>query len=108
MAPRVGRGPLVTLACRQHWSGSTLWGLFVRTFVLDDVMYEPVPVVPSWLAPWSLAQGWIGFAREELALNPWLNFYAANGYAYAASPGAEPKALRAGAPPFTATQTTED
>jgi hypothetical protein len=44
-------------------------------FVLDDVMYELVQTEPPRLARWSATQGWIGFAREELDLNPGLNFY---------------------------------
>jgi hypothetical protein len=30
----------------------------------------------SSLAGWSLTEGWIGYAREELGLDPWLNFVA--------------------------------
>src|SRR5258707_14735348 len=41
------------------------YGLFVRTFVPDDGMYELMSTVPQWLARWSLTQGWIGQAREE-------------------------------------------
>lgn len=70
-------------------------------------MYELVQIVPPWLARWSLTEGWIGFAREELGLNVWLSFYAARGHAYAAAPGEEPQPLSAGAPAFTARQTTE-
>jgi hypothetical protein len=64
-------------------------------------------LVPPWLARWSLTDGWIGFAREELDLNPWLNFYAARGHAYAAPPGQEPPPLTTQAAPFTPAQTTE-
>lgn len=66
---------------------------------LGDFLLQP--------APWSLTQGWVGFARDELGLDPWLNFYIANGHAYAATLGQQPKALGAGSPPFAATQTTE-
>jgi hypothetical protein len=83
-------------------------GLFVRTFVLDDAMYELMQTVPAWLAPWSLTQGWIGHAREELSLHPWLNFYVQNGYAYIAEPGETTiKSLQDGAPSFTLRQTTD-
>ena len=91
---------------QQHGSWPATWGLFARTFVLDDAMYELIQIVPQWLAPWSLTQGWVGFAREELGLDPWLNFYIASEHAYAATPGQQPQALGAGSPPFTATQTT--
>lgn len=100
-------GSIASLVRQQHGSQSVTWGLLARTFVLDDAMYELIQIVPQWLAPWSLTQGWVGFAREELGLDPWLNFYIANGHAYAATPGQQPQALEAGAPPFTATQTTE-
>ena len=82
-------------------------GLFVRTLVLDDAMYELISVVPAWLARWSLTQGWIGQAREELSLHPWLNFYAQDGHAYAAEPGGSVEPLDETAPPFTLHQTTE-
>lgn len=82
-------------------------GLYVRTFVLDDVMYELIQIVPAWLAPWSLTQGWIGHAREELDLHPWLHFYIQDGHAYAAKPGEEIKPLHDGAPPFTLRHTTD-
>lgn len=82
-------------------------GLFVRTFLLDDGMYEVVQTVPGWLAPWSLTQGWIGHAREELDLHPWLHFYIQNGYAYAAEPGKPVKPLNDGAPAFTLQRTTD-
>jgi hypothetical protein len=77
-------------------------GLFVRTFVLDDAMYELMRVVPGWLARWSLTEGWIGHAREEFALEPWLTFYVQGGHAYAAEPGRAIEALDDAAPPFTA------
>jgi hypothetical protein len=82
-------------------------GLFVRTFVLDDGMYELMQTVPTWLAPWSLTQGWIGDAREKLGLHPWLYFYVQNGHAYAAEPGKTIEPLSDGAPPFTLRQTTD-
>ena len=100
-------GPIARLVRQQHGSWPATWGLFSRTFVLDDAMVELAQIVPQWLASWSLTQGWIGFAREELDLRPWLDFYVANGYAYAAKPGRQPQALRTGTPPFTAVQTTE-
>lgn len=82
-------------------------GLFVRTFVLDDGMYELMQSVPAWLAPWSLTQGWIGHAREELALRPWLDFYIQDGHAYAAESGKKIRPLDDGAPPFTLIQTSD-
>jgi hypothetical protein len=81
--------------------------LFVRTFVLDDAMYELTQAVPAWLAKGSLTQGWIGYVREELALHPWLNFYVQDGHAYAAEPGSSVKPLDESAPPFTPTQTSD-
>ena len=82
-------------------------GLYVRTFLLDDGLYELIQTVPAWLAPWSLTQGWIGHAREEFDLYPWLYFYVQDGHAYAAEPGRSPKPLQGNAPPFTLTQTTD-
>ncbi|WP_327001954.1 hypothetical protein OHA72_43560 [Dactylosporangium sp. NBC_01737] len=83
------------------------FGLYVRLYMLDDAMYDLVQIVPRWLARWSLTQGWIGVAREELALNPWLNFYVQDGHAYAAEPGGTPKPFDDTAPPFTLSQTTD-
>jgi len=70
----------------------------------------PVPSrwqATPWLARWSATQGWIGFAREELSLIPWLTFYAQDGHAYLAAPGEAPQPVRVEAPPFSATHTTE-
>jgi hypothetical protein len=78
----------------------------VRTFVLDDVMYELMQVVPAWLARCSLTQGWIGQAREELALHPWLNFYVQDGHAYVAEPGGSVEPVDGSAPAFTLSQTS--
>jgi hypothetical protein len=100
-------GPATSLVLQQPTSAPPSWGVFARIRVLDDAMYDLVQVVPPWLAKWSLTAGWIGFAREEMSLNPWLAFYAADGHAYAASPGEEPQPLTDGAPPFRLTQTTE-
>ena len=100
-------GPSTSLVLQQPTSGPPSWGVFARILVLDDAMYDLVQVVPPWLAKWSLTAGWIGFAREEMGLNPWLTFYAVGGHAYAASPGEEPQPLADGAPPFRLTQTTE-
>src|SRR3954468_8115666 len=82
-------------------------GLFVRMFVLDDAMYELMLVVPAWLARWSLTQGWIGQAREELSLHPWLNFYVQDGHAYSAEPGGSVEPLDDVAPPFTLSHTSD-
>jgi hypothetical protein len=100
-------GPITRLVRQQPSSRTAVWGVYVRVFVLDDAMYELIQDVPSWLARWSLTEGWIGFAREELNLNPWLNFYASQGHAYAAGPGEQPQPLVAETPPFTPIQTTE-
>ena len=55
-----------------------------------------------------MAQGWIGFAREETSLGIWLNFYAATGHASVASPGEQPMPITE-APPFpTRKQATVD
>jgi hypothetical protein len=100
-------GQIARLVRQQHGNWPEAWGVLVRRFVLDDEMYQLVQDVPQWLARWSLTEGWIGFAREELNLDPWLNFYAARGHGYAASPGERPQALSEQAPPFAAAQTTE-
>ena len=101
-------GPVRSLAMqRPHLNRPGSFGLFVRTFVLDDAMYELIQVVPSWLARWSLTQGWIGHAREELSLHPWLNFFVQDGHAYAAEPGGGVEALNQPAPPFTLNQTSD-
>ena len=99
-------GPVASLIRQQLSADTWLWGLYVRTMLLDDAMYELLQTVPPRLAEWSATQGWIGFAREEISLHPWLNFYVQDGHAYIAEPGKEPKAL-SDAPPFTLTQTTE-
>jgi hypothetical protein len=96
-------GPITRLVQQQNGT----WAVFVRIFVLDDAMYDLVQVVPQWLARWSLTQGWIGFAREELNLHPWLTFYVADRFAYAAPPGKQPEPFTEQAPPFILTQTTE-
>jgi hypothetical protein len=98
-------GSVSSLKFQTPDSKSGRLGLYVRTFALDDDMYDLMLTVPPWLARWAATEGWIGFAREELALDPWLNFYAANGYAYVAAPGDRPNPAQDGAPPFTATQT---
>jgi hypothetical protein len=100
-------GPVTSLV-RQQLSASTwLWGLYMRVMVVDDVMYELIQTEPPRLARWSATQGWIGCAREEMDLHPWLNFYVQDGHAYAAGPGEEPHPLSQDAPPFTLRQTTE-
>ena len=101
-------GPVASLILQQPYlNRPAVWGVFARTFIVDDAMYDLVQVVPPWLARWSLTEGLIGFAREEMSLNPWLNFFAAAGHAYAASPGGAPEPLTADAPPFALTQTTD-
>lgn len=100
-------GGITRLVRRQRGNSPETWGVFVRLLVLDDAMYELVQVVPQWLAQWSLTQGWVGMAREELDLNLWLNFYTADGYAYASSLDERPEPLVGQAPSFALTQTTE-
>jgi hypothetical protein len=102
-----GGGFQSLVAQQPYLDGVVTFGLFVRTFVLDDGMYELMQTVPSWLAPWSMTQGWIGFAREEFSLEPWLNFYVQDGFAYAAEPGGVVKSLDDNAPEFTLQQTTD-
>ncbi|MDP9792886.1 hypothetical protein J2S43_001398 [Catenuloplanes nepalensis] len=100
-------GGVRSLTAQQPYSNrSVSFGLFVRAFVVDDAMYELISVVPAWLARWSLTQGWIGQAREELSLHPWLNLYVQNGHAYAAEPGGSVEPLDETAPPFTLRQTS--
>ena len=84
-----------------------VYGLFVRTLVLDDGLDAMLDGVLAWLARWSATQGWIGFAREEMSLQPWLQFYVQDGYAYLAGPGERPQPVEEGSPPFTLTQTVE-
>lgn len=101
-------GPVRSLAMqRPYLNRPGSFGLFVRMSVLDDAMYELVQVVPSWLARWSLTQGWVGQAREELSLHPWLNFFVQDGHAYAAEPGGGVEALSPPAPPFTLNRTSD-
>lgn len=76
-------GPVASIIRQQPYlNRSAVWGVFARTFVLD-------------------------FAREELGLNPWLNFFASQGHAYVGQPGEVPSPLGEQAPPFALTQTTE-
>ena len=56
---------------------------------------------------WSATQGWAGFAREELSLHPWLNFYVQDGHACVAGPGEESQPISGGTPPFTLARTAE-
>ncbi|WP_426507385.1 hypothetical protein ACPPVO_54385 [Dactylosporangium sp. McL0621] len=56
---------------------------------------------------WSLTQGWIGCAREELELQPWLHFYVQDGQAYAGESGKPVTALNREAAPFTLLQTSD-
>jgi len=100
-------GPVANLVRQQLTASTWLWGLYVRTLVLDEAMYELMLTVPPRLARWSATQGWAGFAREELSLHPWLSFYVQDGHAYVAGPGEEPRPISGSAPPFTLTQTTE-
>jgi hypothetical protein len=102
-----GGGVRSLIAQQPYASQPGAFGLFVRTLVLDDAMYELMSVVPVWLARWSLTQGWIGQAREELSLRPWLNFYVQDGHAYAAEPGGGIESLDDTAPPFTLLQTSD-
>ncbi|MEU8006286.1 hypothetical protein AB0B66_34450 [Catellatospora sp. NPDC049111] len=82
-------------------------GLFVRLMVRDDELYDVIQTVPAWLAPRSATQGWIGFAREEQSLHPWLNLYVQDGHAYAAHPGGIAHPLAESAPPFRLSETTD-
>ncbi len=101
-------GGVRSLIAQQPYSNQPgSFGLFVRALVLDDGAYELISVVPAWLARWSLTQGWIGQAREELSLHPWLNFYVQNGHAYASEPGGSIEPLDDTAPPFTLLQTSD-
>lgn len=100
-----GGGIRSLIAQQPYLNRSGSLGLFVRTLVLDDAMHELMSVVPAWLARWSLTQGWIGQAREELSLHPWLNFYVQDGHAYAAEPGGSVEPMDDTAPPFTLRQT---
>jgi hypothetical protein len=98
-------GHIVVLREQDSIEGRSV-GMYVRTLVTDDGMYEFVQTVPPWLARVSATQGWIGMAREEMALDVWLNFYVQDGHAYAGGPGESPQALTPSAPPFTLTGTS--
>lgn len=100
-------GPVARLVRQQLSESTWLWGFYLRVMILDDVFYDMIQTEPPRLARWSATQGWIGFAREELSLHPWLNFYVQDGHAYAAAPGDELHPLSEGAPPFSLIQTTE-
>lgn len=101
-------GGVRSLTAQQPYSNQPVsFGLFVRTFVLDDAMYELISVVPAWLARRSLTQGWIGQAREGLSLHPWPNFYVQDGHACAAEPSGSIEPLDDTAPPFTLVQTSD-
>ena len=92
---------------RPYLNRPPVLGLFVRLLVLDDVMYDLAQLVPPWLARWSMTQGWIGFAREEMSLVPWMVFYAQDGYAYAGQAGSTPEPLHQGGPRFRLKQTSD-
>jgi hypothetical protein len=101
-------GPAASLTRQQPYlNRPAVWGIFARAFVLDDAMYELSQIVPPWLARWSLTEGWIGFAREELSLTPWLDFFAMQRHAYVAASGGTPEPLTTGASAFTLTQTID-
>jgi hypothetical protein len=100
-------GPVASMIRQPYLNRPATWGVFARAFVLDDDMWELVQILPPWLAGWSLTEGWIGFAREESGLTPWLDLFASQGHAYVAPPGEAPSPLGDQAPPFTLTQTTE-
>jgi hypothetical protein len=102
-----GGGLCSLLVQRPYLDKPASYGMFARTLVLDDAMYELIQTVPAWLARHSLTQGWIGQAREELSLLPWLNFYVQNGYAYAGEPAKAIESLDSTAPAFTLRQTTD-
>jgi hypothetical protein len=111
-APGVGDalpgGPVASLTRQSRCvNRPAMTGLFIRAFITDDTMYDLIQTVPPWLARWSATQGWIGFAREGLELDPWLHFYVQDGYAYLAAPGQTPAPVSADAPQFSLTQTTE-
>ncbi|MEV4510340.1 hypothetical protein AB0K00_15400 [Dactylosporangium sp. NPDC049525] len=101
--PGGGAGSLI--AQRPYLNRPGSFGLHLRMYVVDDAMYHLMQTVPRWLARRSLTQGWIGFAREELALDTWLNFYVQDGYAYIGEPGGTVGAFDDAAPPFTMLQT---
>ncbi len=105
--PELSGGPVTRLVRQQLSADTWRWGLYVRMMVLDDAMYELIQSEPPRLARWSATQGWIGFAREELSLHPWLHFYIQDGHAYAAEPGQQPQPLSEDSPPFTLNHTTE-
>ena len=46
-------GPVANLVRQQLTASTWLWGLCVRTMVLDDAMYELMLTVPPRLARWS-------------------------------------------------------
>ncbi len=98
-------GGAVAVLRTRTTSRASYLSLFARTGVSDDDMYEIMQLVPSWLARWCATQGWIGLAREEMSLEPWLYFYVQEGFAYVGSPGEQPAGLQNGSPNFTLTGT---
>lgn len=103
--PGGGAGALIEQ--RPYLNRPACFGLYVRLYTVDDAMYDLMRTVPRWLAPHSLTQGWIGFAREELALDLWLHFYVQDGHAYVAEPGGPISPFDDAAPPFTLLQTID-
>ncbi|GAA3220695.1 hypothetical protein ACFO1B_17140 [Dactylosporangium siamense] len=79
--------------------------LYVRMYLVDDAMYDLMRSVPSWMAPWSLTQGWIGVADVHPSGEPWMHFYVQDGYAYIGEPDGELGAFDRTAPPFTLPRT---
>jgi hypothetical protein len=79
--------------------------LFTRIQMDEEETYEMIQVVPSWLAPWSRTQGWIGYVREEMDLTPWMQLYVQDGEAYWSGDAGAIESLSGEAPPFTLTGT---
>jgi len=51
--PELPGGPVASLVRQHLTAGTWLWGLYVRTMIVDDAMYELMLTEPPRLARWS-------------------------------------------------------
>lgn len=101
-------GPVASMIWQQPYlNRPAVWGVFARTLVLGDVMWELVQVVHHGLQAGRLPRAGSASPGRSWALPPWLDLFASQGHAYVAPPGEAPSPLGEQAPPFALTQTTE-
>jgi hypothetical protein len=79
--------------------------VFVRRYLLDDDLYDLMTPLLTWVAQYCDTQGWIGFAREEFDLQPWLFFYVQDGQPYTGDLAEAPTPLLPEAAPWRLEQT---